>query len=382
MRFFGFVFHEEETLYPTVINVGDVFADINGRDGGGIERGDFRFVLSVYKHSARARFSVADTACLDEEGDQHVLIGIQREFGIFHFRRVSRSVCGEQHDDVVVVCKGELIEVFPFAEVVFQNVVAVRQRLQSCVIVKSRNTALVLGGHAVGTVVGDDVRRIIFFGARSFFCGVDGDVVKLQHVEFRMQVKRVVVFVQFGRVKDFGFFGRVQFARFAERDVFEIVCIGNDFAGQIVEQSVAVDLLETVGVVAHSQSEHDTEGTRCKRVCADIERVFRPAVVFGNVFGIDVFDLHLVERTAAHRVRYSDICARVFGDFNFVVGVIVRQVRRLYPNGNFRRSARRKGDACTGRITLRRSRNIVLRRFVVDHKQIGGSLFFRFGVTR
>ena len=70
--------------------------------------------------------------------------------------------------------------------------------------------------------------------------------------------------------------------------------------------------------------------------------VLLPPVIFGNAFGVDVFDLELIEGRAAHRLRNADIRARLRGDFEPVeriarlveVGIIMSEIRGLDPDGN------------------------------------------------
>ena len=160
--------------------------------------------------------------------------------------------------------------------------------------------------------------------------------------------------------------------------MFVVGFVGNDGAFRVVEESVAVHVLEFIRTAALAETEDDGEGAGRIGTAFETDGIFDPAVIFPfSVFGlgidfggIDVFDLHLVERGAADGMRNADIGApvSVHCGARFVLSAVVGHVERLDPNGEDGGSARFQSDGRRGGIFLCGSHSVGIG--VVEHEDV------------
>ena len=383
IRFVGYI---EEAPYPAVVDVGRVVVDVNRIGGVGVECRNGRAVFAVHKGDGGARRAAADVARLYPEGDEHVFVFFQRKgIGRAELRGVRRSVGGEEEehffaavDRPVRIREGESAPAFGSEEVLFDDVlkiqVAAVLELIEGVIPRhapSAHVAVVavvldLGGVrlAARDLFGDARRELLRAvlqvevravhvqiereGARIFFVYFQGAVVEHLVVALAVEVGGVVVARRLVKFR-----------------------IGDDGAGEVVEEGVTVDGFVSVVRGAFAQPERHREGGLREGAGADGELVLLPFAVRA-----DVLDAPVVEGGAAHRLRDFDVCASEEDGAHILVAVIERV--GAHPYGQFGGSARVQRDGRARGIVLPRAHNAVRRAAVMHHEHGGFVLFYAF----
>ena len=345
---------EEEAVDPAVVDILVLVVDIGGGDGRRVECGDRGAVVAVHQRRRSAR--AADLARLCPEGEDHVSAG--RELVALGGRRVGRAADGHEHDDRCIVraaVKEELVRKVGVVDVLQVGVVR-GCRLKSC----DRGDRRVVVG--VFAVILDERPVAVGIGRDRDAVRADQKIVRFSEACIEVELEGRDVRAQPGRVKELVVRFAVDGAALLRRR-FLVRRVADGRADEVVKEGKAVDVLEAVGGGSLSQAEYDGEGGRRKGVGADVERILSPLAL-----GVDVLDLHLVERGAAHRLIDADVRARIVLDRELVVLVVVRQIVRAHPEGDLRRRPRGEGDGGGGGVVLPRTEHAVRRAAVVDHQ--------------
>ena len=346
---------EEEALHPTVVDILIVVVDIDGVHGVGVERGERGAVLAVHERRIRARQAFGDLARLDEEGDQHPLA--RSEGDVARLGGVGRAVCGHQHEDVAVLTEGVLA-----FEVVAVDLL--QGGVGGCRDLRHRHE----GGHVLLAVAerGVDALGRVRLAARDFARERKGHIVQkvARRVEAGIQVEGEGVARHAVRIKDLLFGKGIDGADVPIGGDGLLVSLGgDDLAGDVVEEGIAVDVLVAVGRGAAAEAEHHREGGGSEGAGAHIDGVLLPFA-----FGVDVLDLHLVERRAAHRVGDADVGTAAAGDLRLAVCVVMREGIGAHPDGELGCRARLERDRRARGIVLCGTEDVLARPPVVDHE--------------
>ena len=354
--FVRFVGEEEEALHPAVVNIFGLVVDVDGVDGVGVERGERRAVLAVHEGGVRARQAVCDLARLDEEGDEHPLA--RGEGDVVRLCGVGGAVRGEEHQDVAVFAEGVLA-----LKVVLVDVLKIAVGA-FCDLGKGHEARDVLFAVAERGV---DALGGVRLAARDFARERDFRVVEkvCRRVEACIEVEREGVALHRVGIEDLLVRKGIDRAGVPVGRGSLFICFRrDDLALDVVEEGVAVDVFIAVGRGTPAEAEHHGEGGGSEGACTHIDGVFLPFAL-----GVDVLDLHLVERRTAHRVGDADVRAAALRDFRlFGLGIVVGEGVRADPDGELCRRARFKRDGRARGVVLRGAEDVLARPLVVDHE--------------
>ena len=368
-RIFRLVFHEEEALLPTFVNV-IVVVNLYCFDITRIQRTEGSLVSTIYKCYTCARVAV-HIRRLYEEGNCKVVYFVAR-YRVLKFEvvtrinRVSSAVCAEHKEHFLIFSK---VIVFKVVSINSAEVAIVRScRLNGCgvckycvYVVRAVETAVEprSGVRACqrGNVFACDLTR------RSFRANVAEDACRR---EIAVEVKCEAIFTSvFGvcYVDDLFFAFVLEASDVVCIDAklsnsFRIGCVGNGFTFDIVEECVAVYPFTTIAVTALTKTEYDRESRIGVGRTLQEEGVLLPTIgkfAFVHRFRVDVFNFIRVEGLAAYRVGNADICTLIHSVLASAARGRATKVLRSYPNGEFSCRACLYRNGRGGGVLLRRT---------------------------